>query len=154
MTASDIDAFEVLFGLPVNGKLNIDSWPTLVAQVTPLVAGESTGLPVEALQDLLLASGTASVDLAVNGVFDAATVDALAAFQVSHGVDAASQGGTVVDAQSWHLLATQCNGSDPSGSSPEGHFWFDAGWPQGSLSVDQLGCFRQAGFEYAVFECW
>ena len=76
MTASDIDAFEGLFGLPVNGKLNIDSWPTLVAQVTPLVAGESTGLPVEALQDLLLASGTASVDLAVNGVFDAATVDA------------------------------------------------------------------------------
>jgi len=49
-TTADINAFEALFGLTVNGKLNIDSWPTLLGQVTPLVAGQASGLPVEALQ--------------------------------------------------------------------------------------------------------
>lgn len=134
--------YQELAGLPVNGYLNIDTWPSLTGEATPLSAGAS-GSPVLALQDALGANGFA---VPISGDFDDATTTALAAFQVDRG--ATVNTGLEVDAQTWHLLATQCNISMP------GHFWFDAGWPQGSLSQSTLECLLDSNFEYAIFECW
>ena len=35
-----------------------------------------------------------------------------------------------------------------------GHYWFDAGWPQGAVAADTFTCLRDHGFEYTVIECW
>ena len=145
-TTDQINQFEAANGLASNGKLNIDSWPTLVDKVTPLTDND-TGIPVEALQDALTANG---FPVGISGVFDDATVTMLSSFQKARGANQIS--GQVVDSQTWHLLTTQCNNSDVPGAP--GHFWFDAGWPQGNLNVSTLKCFRDHGFEYMVQECW
>lgn len=141
-TTDEISRYQSLAGLPVNGYLNIDTWPSLTGEATPLNIG-SSGPAVLALQDSLGANGFPAP---LSGLFDAATAAALSTFQTARGATVTS--GEVVDAQSWHLLTTQCNISMP------GHYWFDAGWPQGSLSQATLECLRDSHFEYAVFECW
>lgn len=141
-TTQDIESFQSLAGLEVDGYLNIDTWPSLTATVTPLTIG-STGLPVMALQDTLTANG---FPVAISGDFDAATQTALAQFQSDRGASLTS--GEEVDAQTWHLLTTMCNVTIP------GHYWVDIGWPQGSVSQETYECLGDAGFEYAVVECW
>jgi len=156
-TTADIKAFESMKGLSVDGYLNINSWPSLIATVTPLRADISTSastesnsnsnsnsdLPVAALQDAL---GVSGFPVAITGKFDPATVDALSKFQSSRQTKETS--GTVVDEQTWHLLATQCNATLP------GYYWFDVGWPQGNISVSTYTCLKNAGFQYAVIEAW
>lgn len=141
-TTDEISRFQEQAGLPVNGYLNIDTWPSLTAVVTPLLAG-ANGTAVYALQDSLTANGFA---VPLTGYFDDVTVSALSSFQLDRGASATS--GTTVDEQSWHLLTTQCNSSLP------GYYWFDAGWPQGSVSQSTLECLLGSHFEYAIFECW
>lgn len=141
-TTQDIIDFQALAGLPENGFMNCDSWPTLLDTVTPLSAG-ATGVPVEALQDGLQWSG---YEVAMTGVFDEQTKVALARFQADRG--ATATGGDIVDAQTWHLITTQCN------STLESHYWFDFGWPQGNGTQETLRCLLDAGFEFGVFECW
>ena len=134
--------YQELAGLPVNGYLNIDTWPSLTDEVTPLLFG-SSGRPVMALQDSLGANG---FEIPITGTYDDETASALADFQVARGATVTT--GQEVDDQSWHLLTTQCNISMP------GHFWFDAGWPQGNVSQATLECLLGSHFEYAIFECW
>ena len=57
----------------------------------------------------------------VSGTFDAATTAALSQFQASR--KSARQGGSVVDEDTWHLLATGCNAYLDTEA-----YWFDAGW--------------------------
>lgn len=143
-TTADIKEFETKVGLEPDGYLNIDSWPSLMAMVTPLSAETPySELPVAAVQDAL---GVSGFHVDITGVFDAATTDALSKFQVSRQVSSTS--GTVVDEQTWHLLATQCNATLP------GYYWFDVGWPQGNISVSTYKCLKDAGFQYAVIEAW
>lgn len=141
-TTDQISRYQDQAGLPINGYLNIDTWPSLTGTVTPLSAG-ANGRPVMALQDALNANGFATT---INGVYDDATVSAVSEFQTARGASLTT--GDIVDDQTWHLLTTQCNISLP------GHYWFDAGWPQGSVTVNTLQCLLESNFEYAVFECW
>ena len=53
-----------------------------------------------------------------------------------------------VDFETWHLLTSGCNSSKSSA------FWIDVGWPQGSVTDDQLQCLRKVGFKFITFECW
>ena len=142
-TTADIEDFQKMVGLPVNGYLNIDTWPSLTAVATPLTYPSSSGIPVMALQDVLTANG---YNVAVSGIYDDATVNALARFQSDRG--AMETSGLSVDDQTWHLLTTQCNISMP------GYYWFDAGWPQGAMSLSTLQCLREADFVYTTMECW
>jgi hypothetical protein len=141
-TTNEIESFQTQTGLPVNGYLNIDTWPSLISTVTPLKFG-AAGRAVQALQDALTANG---FNISINGLFDTSTAAALSSFQVARGATITS--GAVVDQQTWHLLATQCNISMP------GHYWFDSGWPQGNIDISTLQCLRQHHFEYSVHECW
>jgi peptidoglycan hydrolase-like protein with peptidoglycan-binding domain len=142
-TTADIESFQALVGLPVNGYLNIDTWPSLTAIVTPLTYSTSSGTPVMALQDVLTANGY-TVD--ISGNYDDETRDALSRFQTQRGAEITS--GLTVDAQTWHLLTTQCNISIP------GYYWFDAGWPQGSVNRSTFECLKSAGFLFTTIECW
>ena len=141
-TTEQISRYQEQAGLVVNGYLNIDSWPNLTAEFSPLFFG-STGRAVMGLQDALGANG---FEIPVTGSFDNVTASALAAFQLERGASVTT--GEEVDAQSWHLLTTMCNISLP------GYYWFDAGWPQGNMSQSTLECLRDHHFEYAIFECW
>ena len=141
-TTKQIEEFESIYGLEVDGYLNIDSWPTLIDLMSPLEYG-SSGLGVEALQDALNWNGFKVIE---TGVYDEETINATSSFQSLRG--ASEKTGKTVDYQTWHLLITQCN----STSTPS--YWFDAGWPQGNMSKDTLKCLHDAGFVYAIFECW
>lgn len=141
-TTDQIERYQAQVGLEVNGYLNSETWPSLVGEVTPLLVGAS-GRPVEALQDTLTVNG---YPLEISGIFDDVTEDALSRFQTDRG--ASKVDGKEVDEQSWHLLTTQCNSTLP------GHYWFDAGWPQGNISKSTFQCLQDNHFEYAVIECW
>jgi peptidoglycan hydrolase-like protein with peptidoglycan-binding domain len=143
VTTQQINDFQAAVGLEINGYLNIDTWPSLVATVSPLYAG-ATGVPVQALQDVLNASG---FFVPITGVYDSVTAAALSSFQTQRG--ASITDGSVTDDQTWHLLTTQCNSSSTGGA-----FWFDAGWPQGAISTETFACLRNSSFEYAVVQCW
>ena len=125
------------------GHLNAGTWPKLidVCMDTPL---EKSRQLIMALQDALTFNGYA---VPVTGELDTPTVQALSAFQKQRGAPFQPPG--EADASTWHLLATGCRGGENGGA-----FWFDVGWPQGSLSVSTLNCLRARGFEYATFECW
>ncbi|CAE7662910.1 unnamed protein product, partial [Symbiodinium microadriaticum] len=142
-TTADIEKFQSMAGLPVNGYLNIDTWPSLTAVSSPLTYPSSSGTPVMALQDALSANG---YEVAISGEYGDDTVEALARFQSDRGATVTS--GMTVDDQTWHLLTTQCNVSMP------GYYWFDAGWPQGQMSLTTFECLSSAGFVYATIECW
>lgn len=141
-TTASIEKYQTLKDLNVNGYLNIDTWPYLCAEVVPLNAG-SSGLPVKALQDSLTANG---YDVVITGEYDDETVAVLSKFQKDRGATLTS--GETVDDQTWHLLTSQCNISMP------GYYWFDAGWPQGNISISTFECLLEHNFEYAVIECW
>lgn len=151
-TTEQIELFQGQAGLPVNGYLNIDTWPSLMDTVTPL-SPENTRhavstvdqSPVKALQDALTANGFPTT---INGIFDNETVASLSAFQTARHADVTS--GTVVDEQSWHLLTTMCNSTVDGG-----YYWIDIGWPQGNVSVDTFKCLHdERGFVYTTIECW
>jgi peptidoglycan hydrolase-like protein with peptidoglycan-binding domain len=114
-TTADIESFQKLYGLEVNGYLNIDTWPSLLSTVTPLNIG-SQGTPVMALQDVLTANGYV---IEITGEYDQFTADVLAKFQLERGASIST--GNEVDEQTWHLLTTQCN------STTSDYYWFDAG---------------------------
>lgn len=141
-TTAQIEEFESIYGLEINGYLNIDTWPTLIDLMSPLEYG-SSGLAVEALQDALNWNG---FDVTETGVYDEETRNATSTFQLLRGASEIT--GETVDYQTWNLLITQCN----STNTPS--FWYDAGWPQGEMSIDTLKCLLDTGFEYAIFECW
>jgi peptidoglycan hydrolase-like protein with peptidoglycan-binding domain len=134
--------FETAEGLKADGHLNANSWPVLVDKFSSLSVGAS-GMAVEAVQDLLNVNGIAT---SITGVFDEVTASSLATFQQSHGAEVAD--GQTVDAQTWYLLITQCN------NSATNYYWFDAGWPQGAISVDTFKCLRESGFVFTTIECW
>jgi peptidoglycan hydrolase-like protein with peptidoglycan-binding domain len=142
-TTADIESFQAQEGLVVNGYLNIDTWPSLIALASPLTYPSSSGIPITAVQDALCANG---YNVPVSGIYDSTTADALSKFQNDRGASVVS--GEVVDDQTWHLLTTQCNISQP------GHYWFDAGWPQGAMSLSTMQCLHDTGFEYTTIECW
>ena len=146
-TTNQINQFESLEGLTVNGKLNINSWPQLLSSVTPLTNSDNNRVPIEALQDALAVHG---FNTTINGSFDEATVQALSKFQIARGASEVS--GRIVDSQTWHLLATGCNNTDVVGSP--GHFWVDIGWPQGNVSLSTSQCLLKQGIEFTVHECW
>jgi peptidoglycan hydrolase-like protein with peptidoglycan-binding domain len=148
-TTAQIEAFQQQAGLTVDGYLNINSWPTLLALATPLEP-KATGSPVLALQDLLANTYGYGALASLSGVYDEATELAVADFQRRRKMDVNVAG--AVDAETWHLLLTQCDNNP--GNPNAGHYWFDAGWPQGNVSVATLECLQASGFEYAVFECW
>lgn len=148
-TTAQIEEFQENTDLEVNGFLNINTWPSLFATVTPTQYYETEGTPVTALQDLLRNTyGYSKVDM--DGIYGNNTRDALADFQQRRDLDTTN--GETVDAQTWHVLVTDCSNSIHS--EQPGHYWFDAGWPQGNMSTATLECLHAAGFEYAVFECW
>ena len=151
-TTGQIEAFQEQAGLTVNGYLNIDTWPSLLGLVTPLEVGEASAAEsaaILALQDMLV-NIYGYADVSLTGEFDAVTQSAVLDFQSSRNLPMSASAS--VDSETWHLLLTQCN-TNP-GNSLIGHYWFDAGWPQGNVSVATLECLQDAGFEYAVFECW
>jgi len=98
---------------------------------------------VAALQDSLTFNG---FSINITGEFDENTANQLQAFKISR--DAVNSSRSVVDFETWHLLATGCN------SSKAASFWIDVGWPQGSLTDEQLQCLRKVGFKFITFECW
>ena len=136
-------AFQKQAGLPITGALDATTWPALTVSCLPLEAGAKGSL-ISGLQESLVFNG---FETNVTGVFDLQTQDELGAFKWARG--ASSSGGEFVDEQTWHLLISGCNSSAASAA-----FWFDAGWPQGTLTLAQLQCLRSAGFEFATFECW
>jgi hypothetical protein len=74
--------FQASHGIPVDPDATFDAatWEALV----PVLRKDSTGLPVEALQYMLSRKGYA--DVAVNGVFDHATMKAVQGMQRLHGL--------------------------------------------------------------------
>ena len=142
-TTSAIEKFQKMAGInaseSTSGYLNAGTWPKLVSASTTLADSPQLIL---AAQDALTANGFATP---LTGVLDATTVQSLGAFQRQRGAPVQPPGSA--DAATWHLLATGCN-------RPGGAFWFDAGWPQGNMSVPTLACLREHGFEFATFECW
>jgi hypothetical protein len=98
---------------------------------------------VEALQDSLTFNGFKTN---TTGIFDIGTADQLRAFKRSRG--AVNSSLDIVDVETWHLLASGCN------SSRSAAFWVDVGWPQGSVTSEQLQCFHEVGFKFITFECW
>ena len=143
-TAAAARAFQAAHGLQPDGGVGSQTWPVLVATVTPTRAGVRNSGAVAAAQDALQAAGFYAG--ALSGDYDAATASSLAAFAAARGgVDTSGQ---AIDAQLWHLLTTGCNASLATE-----RYWVDIGWPQGSLSVSTLSCMRDY-FEFAVFECW
>lgn len=147
LTTKEIETFQEMNSLTVNGYLNIDTWPTLTAFATPLQFGSSETILVRALQDALISNGYEE-GLQINGVYDDSTKSQLAAFQLHYGAEITT--GDVVDAQTWHLLTTQCSNN----TTRPGYYWFDAGWPQGSISTETFSCLKDRGFEYTTIECW
>ena len=146
-TVAAIEQFQKMENISANtstpGHLNAGTWPRLVDACLTAPLAESSQL-IEAAQDALTFNGFAAP---VTGHLDAQTVQALSAFQQARGAPEQPPGSA--DAATWHLLATGCqSGADG------GHFWFDAGWPQGNMSVESLSCMREHGFEFATFECW
>jgi peptidoglycan hydrolase-like protein with peptidoglycan-binding domain len=141
-TTTEIKEFQTSVQLTADGFLGPETWAALVA-TAPLGPASSATAAISGLQDALTVNG---FRINVTGVFNAATVATLAAFQ-SERRDPSCVNGTMVTPSTWHLLATGCNAS--------GVFWFDAGWPQGSMSVETLTCLHDQGkFEFATFECW
>ena len=140
-TISEIKEFQTKVKLTPDGFLGSDTWPLLVQFAVPLGVG-SFGPAVAGLQDALTANGFPSP---VTSKFDTTTSIALSHFQQARGDS--QKNGTVTTSQTWHLLATMCNTT--------GAFWFDAGWPQGNLSLSTLQCLQgSAGFKFATYECW
>ena len=142
-TENATKAFQLQAGLPISGALDAITWPRLSASCLPLTAGANGSL-VSALQESLIFNG---FDANVSGFFDLQTQDKLGAFQRARGASVSS--GDAVDEQTWHLLVSGCNSSAATAA-----YWFDAGWPQGALALEQLQCLRSTGFEFAIFECW
>jgi hypothetical protein len=136
-------AFQLQAGLPITGALDATTWPQLSASCLPLTAGANGSL-VSGLQESLIFNG---FDTIVSGIFDLQTQDKLGAFQRARGASRSS--GDALDEQTWHLLVSGCNASAATAA-----YWFDAGWPQGALALEQLQCLRSTGFEFATFECW
>ncbi len=97
---------------------------------------------MQALQDSLTFNGFPTK---ITGNFDSITVKQLHAFGNSRGINTSS---SVVDFETWHLLTSGCN------SSKSAAFWIDVGWPQGSVTDEQLQCLLAAGFKFITFECW
>jgi murein L,D-transpeptidase YcbB/YkuD len=132
-TTEEINRYQARAGLEVNGFLNSNTWPSLIEEVSPLLAG-STGRPVQALQDTLTVNG---YQVEITGEYDAATQEALSRFQSDRGATEVS--GMEADQQTWHLLTTQCNSSLP------GHYWFDAGIKQHCKRImhisGEINCF-------------
>lgn len=146
-TKAAVDLFQSRYAVKGGyaGWMDPVTWEALAAAaagITP--ANAPSGSVVEAVQAGLTANG-----FAVNrtGLFDAATIVALQNFQRERGAAAASSSSVILTAQTWHLLVTECNST--------GVFWFDAGWPQGKMSVEQLAClYHNASMRFAIFECW
>jgi peptidoglycan hydrolase-like protein with peptidoglycan-binding domain len=156
-TAAAVELYRKHSGLAVNGFLDHASWPHLVAVTSPLAKKGSLlasggGLTLNATEDVVRGLQRVLVDdgflhsSAITGSYGSQTASAVAAFKKSRG-----QGGSGDSAgtETFHLLASGCNASRDTQA-----FWFDAGWPQGVLSVDTLKCLHDAGFEFATFECW
>ena len=101
-----------------------------------------TGILVQALQDSLTFNG---FQINVTGYFDENTAKQLESFKSSRSLNTSSP---VVDFETWHLLTSGCN------SSKNAAFWIDVGWPQGSVTNEQLQCLRNVGFSFVTFECW
>ena len=97
---------------------------------------------VQALQDSLSFNGFATN---VTGEFDVDTAKQVVAFKSSRAMNTSDP---AVDFETWHLLTSGCNSSKSSA------FWIDVGWPQGSVTDDQLQCLRKVGFKFITFECW
>ncbi|CUG93286.1 Hypothetical protein, putative [Bodo saltans] len=145
-TTLEIKQFQTSVGLQADGFLGPETWTALVAATilfaTPRPSNDSVAA-ILGLQDSLTVNGFPTT---MTGVFDSATITSLALFQQDR-KDATCTNGTFVTTTTWHLLATGCNAT--------GIFWFDAGWPQGSLSLETLTCLReQGGFRFATYECW
>ena len=102
-----------------------------------------SGILVAALQDSLTFNG---FSINITGEFDENTANQLQAFKISR--DAVNSSRSVVDFETWHLLTSGCNSSKTSA------FWIDVGWPQGSLTDEQLQCLHNVGFKFITFECW
>lgn len=141
-TKAAVEAFQKLANLPINGVLDSVTWPALVEQTGSVGPGSKPAI-VEAVQDALTSQG---LPTNISGLFDPTTQANVVTLQSTRG--AASTSGQV-DGQTWHLLASGCNSSLDTAA-----FWFDAGWPQGNLSLDTLACLKDAGFQFGTFECW
>jgi hypothetical protein len=144
-TVASIKKFQEIAGINAStpGRLSAGTWPALVDACVNSSLAKSSLLTL-ALQDALTFNGFTTP---LTGHLDDQTVQALSKFQRQRG--AARQPPGSVDASTWHLLATGCRSGIDGGA-----FWFDAGWPQGSLDVSTLSCLHAHGFEFGTFECW
>jgi hypothetical protein len=144
-TTEEIEHFQTSAHIQADGFLGPETW-TALAAATSLDASHlanNSGGAILGLQDALSVNGFPTM---MTGIYDSATIASLAAFQNDR-KDTSCDNGTRVTSTTWHLLATGCNAT--------GVFWFDAGWPQGSLSLDTLTCLHdQGGFRFATYECW
>ena len=178
---TQIKKFQAVAGLNGTGDeagvLNAQAWPALIATAAAAPLGGSKQLTL-AVQDSLTSNGFSTP---LTGVYDSATAKQLAGFvRQRSGPSRRQWQDGLVDADTWHLLASGCNSSNSPagqpgetrclsmsfhrfspaftafhcGSTAGGAFWFDAGWPQGNMTVPMLSCLRGAGFEFATFECW
>ena len=141
-TKKAIEDFQSAHGLTPDGVLGPVTWPVLAKNVAPLRRG-GEGPAVLGLQHALAANG---YPVAITGRFGSETAGVLKTFQIWRG-DASNGEEIEASSKTLQLLVTRCNAT--------GMFWFDAGWPQGSMSLETLSCLRQQGpFHFATFECW
>lgn len=142
-TAALVRRFQTAAKISVDGATGPQTWGAIQSAVYPVKYGAS-GEVVSAIQEALTFQGFPTN---VTGVFDGMTVMSLRNFQIARKDTSSNQNGQVATAATFHLLGTGCNSG--------GHFWFDAGWPQGILSTETLSCLREQGkFDFVTFECW
>lgn len=128
-TRRALEEFQELYGLPVTGRANRDTWDRLYAayrasvtasmpphavlilppssNVFPLSDG-STGLPVSVLQYMLVelsALYSALDSIAVTGIYDAATAAAVRELQVRNRLEPSG----TVDIPTWNAITDQYN---------------------------------------------
>lgn len=126
-TENAVRSFQHLFGLPVTGQMDFDTWETLndvyalvVERISPPVplrpfygcdvtAKEGDTSPLVALIEVMLNSVADRFNnllhVTVNGVFDRQKTDAVRAFQLTNALEESGE----IDLRTWNALARLYN---------------------------------------------